>query len=422
MMEELKRRIEMINRGEVPDGYKRTESGIVPVEWKETMLRNLLDFKNGINADKEKFGSGIKLISVMDILDNSPITYESIRSAIDIDKETLEKYSVTYGDILFQRSSENFDDAGKSNVYLDKNNTATYSGFVIRGKKIAEYDPFYLNELLKTQDVRKQIKRLSAGSQHINIGQESLAQISINIADASEQQKIAEILMKWDEVIGLQEKLIGKLEIQRKALTQMIFTSQEGWGKFELGTILKESVKTTKILNEYPVISSTKNGLFLQKDFFDKEVASKDNIGYKILKRGQIVLSPQNLWMGNINYNDKFDIGMVSPSYKIFSINESFNKKYIACMLKTERMFEQFRQVSEQGASIVRRNLNMELFSEIVVSVPNIYWQEKIGEAMTTFDYYFELNVQKLSKLKKQQTTIRQLLLTGIVRVNNMGS
>ena len=41
--------------------------------------------------------------------------------------------------------------------------------------------------------------------------------------------------------------------------------------------------------------------------------------------------------MGNINYNDRFEIGIVSPSYKVFSIDEKFDKGYIAFLLKTRK-------------------------------------------------------------------------------------
>ena len=34
MTEQIKQRIEMINRGEVPEGYKKTKVGIVPQEWR----------------------------------------------------------------------------------------------------------------------------------------------------------------------------------------------------------------------------------------------------------------------------------------------------------------------------------------------------------------------------------------------------
>ena len=36
-------------------------------EWKELGLSELLDFKNGLNPKPDKFGKGIKFISVMDI-------------------------------------------------------------------------------------------------------------------------------------------------------------------------------------------------------------------------------------------------------------------------------------------------------------------------------------------------------------------
>ena len=86
-------------------------------EWEEKQLKDFMVFKNGLNADKDKFGSGIKFISVMDILNNPFITYDIIREKVDVDEKTLDNYSVTYGDVLFQRSSETREDAGKSNVY-----------------------------------------------------------------------------------------------------------------------------------------------------------------------------------------------------------------------------------------------------------------------------------------------------------------
>ena len=36
----IKERIEMIYRGEVPEGYKKTKVGIIPEEWEEVGKRN----------------------------------------------------------------------------------------------------------------------------------------------------------------------------------------------------------------------------------------------------------------------------------------------------------------------------------------------------------------------------------------------
>ena len=59
-------------------------------EWEEKQLKDFMVFKNGLNADKDKFGSGIKFISVMDILNNPFITYDIIRGKVDVDEKTLD--------------------------------------------------------------------------------------------------------------------------------------------------------------------------------------------------------------------------------------------------------------------------------------------------------------------------------------------
>lgn len=144
-----------------------------------------------------------------------------------------------------------------------------------------------------------------------------------------------------------------------------------------LGEILIERSERTKENNQHEVLSSTVKGIFPQREYFSKDIASENNVGYKIIRLHDVVLSPQNLWMGNINYNGKFDVGIVSPSYKIFSIAEGFDKEYIAATLKTHRALYNYMLVSEQGASVVRRNLNMEEFEQLVFKIPSFDQQQK---------------------------------------------
>ena len=126
-------------------------------EWKIINLKQILSFKNGINANKDSYGRGIKYISVGDILNNTFITYDKIKGLVDINEKMLNENGVEYGDIVFQRSSETFNDIGQSNVYLDKEKVATFGGFVIRGKKIGDYNPLFLNYLLKAPYNRRKI-------------------------------------------------------------------------------------------------------------------------------------------------------------------------------------------------------------------------------------------------------------------------
>ena len=177
--------------------------------WQQIRIIDLLSFQNGINGTPEQYGKGIKYISVGDILNNNYITYDKIVGSIDINQETLKNYSVTYGDILFQRSSEIKEDIGRTNVYLDKDHTATFGGFVIRGKKIGDYNPTFFNYLLKSPSSRQSIIRLGAGAQHYNIGQENIKTLNFYFPDEEEQLKIANLFSKIDERIQTQIKIIS---------------------------------------------------------------------------------------------------------------------------------------------------------------------------------------------------------------------
>lgn len=125
--------------------------------WQLKKLSELLEFKNGINAQKEQYGHGVKFINVLDILNNDFLTYDKIIGSVDIDDTTLNRNSVSYGDILFQRSSETREEVGSACVYLDKDRISAFGGFVIRGKKIGTYDPVFFNKLLKTDLARDEI-------------------------------------------------------------------------------------------------------------------------------------------------------------------------------------------------------------------------------------------------------------------------
>ena len=133
-------------------------------------------------------------------------------------------------------------------------------------------------------------------------------------------------------------------------------------------------------------------------EYFNKNIASVDNTGYKIIHKNQLVLSPQNLWLGNININDKFEIGLVSPSYKIYDLTEKIDINYFKNIIKTPKMLYLYKTVSEQGASIVRRNLNKELFENIEIFLPPKSEQIEIGLFLRIFDEKI-----RLLHLKKEE-------------------
>ena len=208
-----------------------------------------------------------------------------------------------------------------------------------------------------------------------------------------EQVKIAKLLVKIDESIDTQRKIIEKYESLIRGISNKLLYADKGI-PVRLGDLLIERSERTKVNNQHEVLSSTVKGIFSQREYFSKDIASENNVGYKVIRRHDVVLSPQNLWMGNINYNDKYDIGIVSPSYKIFSIAEGYDKRFVAALLKTHRALYNYMQVSEQGASIVRRNLNMEAFEQLTLKMPTLETQREIGNAISALKSRLEISME----------------------------
>jgi restriction endonuclease S subunit len=168
--------------------------------------------------------------------------------------------------------------------------------------------------------------------------------------------------------------------------------------KIKLKDILvEEDIKTTSN-NQHSILSSTVKGVYLQSNFFKKQIASEENIGYKILNPNRLVMSPQNAWMGNINFYDGLIIGIVSPSYKIYQVDEKYHR-IIKTIVKTKRFQEQIRRISEQGASVVRRNLDLNKFLNLQIQIPTENL-ETYGNFLSAIDQLIEKQKEKVARIK----------------------
>ncbi|MBP1174742.1 type I restriction enzyme S subunit [Paenibacillus sp. PvR133] len=176
----------------------------------------------------------------------------------------------------------------------------------------------------------------------------------------------------------------------------------DAWEQWKLGDMLKEFSIKTKTENEYPVLSSTNSGMEIRNG----RVSGTSNLGYKIIEDGDLVLSPQNLWLGNINVND-IGKGLVSPSYKTFKFVD-LDSQFIEPQLRLPRMMEEYKNASTQGASVVRRNLELESFYQIPIRVPSWKEQKKIGSFSKQLDDTITLHQRELELLKDTKKSLLQ--------------
>ena len=370
--------------------------------WHQTPIKDLLSFQNGINGVPEQYGKGIKYISVGDILNNDYITYDKIVGSIDISQETLKNYSVTYGDILFQRSSEIKDDIGRTNVYLDKDNTATFGGFVIRGKKIGDYNPSFFSFLLKSPSSRKSIVRLGAGAQHYNIGQENIKTLSFYFPNEIEQVKIANLLSKIDKRIQTQIKIINDCMSYRNAIVDYFFESlSSDWKQVRLSNILNEYSELHIKDNSIVHATLSKNGIFPKTDRYDRDFLVKDeDKKYKVTHLDDICYNPANLKFGVITRNTFGDC-IISPIYITFTIKNNCLPKFVELLVTRKHFIAKARKY-EQGTVYERMSVNSSDLLSMYVLIPTLFIQQKIVNIIDIIDNKIS-NEQKLLNLYKTQ-------------------
>ena len=159
----------------------------------------------------------------MDVLDDEFITHETVRGKARLNCEEASRYCVEYGDVLFQRSSENQEDAGTSNVYLDQHVSSAFGGFVIRGKKVGEYNPIFIKYLLGSSFIREQITHRAQGAQHINVSQDTLADVVLLMPSMREQEAVGLVFLHLDNLITLHQRKHDKLCTMKRSMLDKMF-------------------------------------------------------------------------------------------------------------------------------------------------------------------------------------------------------
>ena len=378
-------------------------------EWQSINLANIFKYFNTNSLSREQLSeSGIlKNLHYGDIHKkyNSILNENDEITSYVKDINYVNKYELLKNnDLIFADASEDYEGIGKAVEVINVNNH-TISGLhtILARDNLNVFAPMFKGYYFNSPIVHNQIRVLANGFKVYGISKDTINKLNIKIPSIQEQSKIANTLYLLDKKIELQSMKIEDLKLFKKGLIIHIRKNIEV-EKIPLKNILTEQNHKTKKNNEYEILSSTSKGIYLQKDYFNKQAASDNNEGYKILKKNQLVLSPQNLWMGNININTEYNIGIVSPSYKIFNINNNINIDFFNYWIKSSKALYEYKVSSEQGASIVRRNLNVDLFYEIIVNVPKGELQNKLGNIIKLLNLNLQYNenlLQKIIKFKK---------------------
>ncbi|KKG10324.1 restriction endonuclease subunit S [Methanosarcina sp. 2.H.A.1B.4] len=410
----------------VPEGYKKTELGMIPEEWEVISLKEITDFHKQGYYTKEKYvENGVKFLRITDIDNRGNIKNETMPS-LNISKTDYENYKLESGDFAFARSG------AIGRVGLVRNNEeAIFGSYIIKFKFNQEVtDNEFFIRYFNGDIFRKELFKMIQGASNQNVNAENIKRCNIILPTLKEQQKIASILSKVDEQIEQTEQIIEKTEFLKKGLMQKLLTKGIGHTKFkktEFGEIPEEwdvgklSKISQVVMGQSPTgdtYNTTGEGKPLingPSEFNERyptpvKWTSKPT---KVCNRGDILFCVRGNTLGRMNFADQeYCIGRGIAAIRGL---KNLGDTNFVHMLLTKEGTELYRRANGEGSTFP--NIKRDQLNEIKIAVPSLTEQQKIASILSKVDSQIQDNQNYLTRLQELKKGLMQDLLTGKVRV-----
>jgi Restriction endonuclease S subunits len=403
MTNEIRQRIDMINHGEVPRGYIKAKSKILPSDWKYIRLGTVLEKigrRVAVSPDELYKQIGIRSHG-KGLFYKEPVSGKELgnKAVFWIEKDCFIVNIVFAWEQAIGRTTDN--EVGM----IGSHRFPMYRP--IKKQVSVDYLIYYFN----TKEGKDVLENASPGGAGRNrtLGQKEFLDSKILCPSFFEQEKIAEILTTCDHVIELREKLIAQKQAQKKWIMQNLLTGKKRlrgftgeWKKVKLEDVSSyksSSISATSLeqftgKRTYPVYDA--NSIFIYIDSFgnadDYISIVKDGAGagrlYLCKGKSSVIGT-----MGYINSTDK--IGILFLFYRLCLID--FNK-YI------------------NGSTIP--HVYYKDYKNEIINLPSFSEQTAIANILSTADRETELLQSDLNEWKSKKKALMQLLLTGKARVN----
>ncbi len=186
--------------------------------------------------------------------------------------------------------------------------------------------------------------------------------------------------------------------------------------KVRLGDYINEYSVKNKADEDIPVYSVTNTQGFC-RDYFGKEVASKDKTTYKIVPKGCFAYNPSRINVGSVDWQRTEDKVIVSPLYNVFCVSDEINKQYLYYYLKSDITLQRIKTVATGS---VRDNLKLDMLSEFPIELPDKKEQSLIVDILDKTKQVIALRKKELDALDNL-IKARFVELFGDLKSNSKG-
>lgn len=229
----------------IPEGYKKTEVGVIPRDWKCIELGELISsMQLGGNYKNSEEITSYPLIK-MGNLGRGKIQLTKIEY-ITNDKEPNYCDKLMYGDLLLN-TRNTLELVGKVSIWRNELPLAYFNSNILRFKFNENYvsSTFFMNYLLNTKKSIEQLRNFATGTTSVSaIYTRDLIKLKVTLPSLKEQQAIANALSDIDNLIYVIEKLIKKKKHIMQGTMQELLTGKtrldgfdQKWKDKKLGDI-----------------------------------------------------------------------------------------------------------------------------------------------------------------------------------------
>ena len=384
--------------------------------WEQRKLGEMGQTYTGLSGKtKDDFGHGqARFVTYMNVFSN-PISNPEMTEPIEIDPKQNE---VEVGDVFFTTSSETPEEVGMSSILLEKRGKTYLNSFCFGFRPSEKIDSYYLAYMLRSESTRAKIILLAQGISRYNISKNKVMEIAVSLPSLDEQKMIGQYFSQLDNLITLHQRKFEKLTNVKKSMLEKMFPRNgscypeirfkgftDPWEQRKFEDAFIERREKTVTENEDTLLSCAINGMFLNSELFG-HFRGTTTIGYLKVKKNDLILSAQNLHLGNANVNLRFEHGIISPAYKVYDLNNC-EPEFVQAWVKKEDTKNFFLAATTEGASQCRKNIEWDTLGKQTICMPAIKEQATIGSFFKCVDNLITLHQRELEKL---QSTKKALL------------
>lgn len=340
----------------------------------------------------------------------------------DSELEDEEFPALKNGDLVVADASEDYAGLAESieiSNIADRIVVAGLHTFAARDKKEKTAEGFR-TYLLRHDQVIREIRRIASGISVHGVSKSNLSKVNIALPPLPEQNAIARVLGRMDELISKTNRLIEQKKLRKKYLTQTLLTGKKRlkgfrkkWNTYPFRELAIESAFRNggKMSNDRLMAVYKTHGMIPMRE----RVQGESNHRCKVVRQNYFAYNPMRLNIGSLARWDGEEPAMVSGDYVVFKCEEE---------RLDPRFFDFYRSTNEwanyvrrAGDGSVRVRIYFSHLAPLKITLPSIEEQKAIANILDIATCEITMLEAKSELLKMQKKWLMQQLLTGKKRL-----